>query len=540
MPIQPLSHLSERSIDYSRGYTAGAYAAMSLAPGDRVGPYQVVALLGAGGMGLVYRARDTRLRRDVALKVISDGMACEPEHLKRFQDEARAAGALQHPAILAVYDVGTHEGAPFIVSELLDGETLRERLREGALPPRKAIEHAAHVARGLAVAHDKGVVHRDIKPENLFLTADGRVKILDFGLAKLRPAAAESDQSAPAHGHENARGHDPRHRGLHGARAGARQAGRPAIRHLLAGGGAPRDGFGSAAVPRRDARRRDDGDPEGGPTRASAFARHAGAGADHPPLSGEAARRQVPVRARPRLRPRVRLEPFRQGGHDRPVGRDPRKAQAVARGPGRARRRCVARGRGHARPSVRTVARAAVHPHDPSARTRDLGAVLAGRSLDPLHRGVRRRADGASSPADGQSRAAAAWAARRQAGRCDPGRNRGAHGGAAGFRGQGQHLVAPSLRRRRGTPGSGGGCRGCRLEGRWVGVCVRSRGRPRVPHRVPGRPDRPSNHRRHRVHPAVAVRRSPRHRRTPETGLHRFPRPRTRPQRRRPRVQSGA
>jgi eukaryotic-like serine/threonine-protein kinase len=169
---------------------------MALAPGDRLGPYHVVAFLGAGGMGVVYRARDTRLGRDVAIKVVSDGMAHEPERLKRFEDEARAAGALQHPAILSVHDVGTHEGAPFIVSELLDGETLRERLREGPLPPRKAVEYAAQVARGLAVAHDKGVVHRDIKPENLFLTADGRVKILDFGLAKLRLAAMESDLSA--------------------------------------------------------------------------------------------------------------------------------------------------------------------------------------------------------------------------------------------------------------------------------------------------------------------------------------------------------
>jgi eukaryotic-like serine/threonine-protein kinase len=140
-------------------------------------------------MGEVYRAHDARLGRDVAVKVLPPAYTQDPERLRRFEQEARAAGMLNHPGLLAVYDLGVHEGAPYVVSELLDGETLRQRLTEGPLPPRKAIDFAAQVASGLAAAHEKGIVHRDLKPENLFLTRDGRAKILDFGLAKL----AESD-----------------------------------------------------------------------------------------------------------------------------------------------------------------------------------------------------------------------------------------------------------------------------------------------------------------------------------------------------------
>ena len=158
---------------------------MELPAGARVGPYEVVGPLGAGGMGEVYRARDPRLGREVALKVLPAHAGGDPDRLRRFEQEARAAGLLNHPNILTVHDVGTANGHPYLVSELLDGETLRERLRGGALPPARAIEIAIQVARGLSAAHAKGVVHRDLKPENLFLTADGRVKILDFGIAKL-------------------------------------------------------------------------------------------------------------------------------------------------------------------------------------------------------------------------------------------------------------------------------------------------------------------------------------------------------------------
>jgi tetratricopeptide (TPR) repeat protein len=156
-------------------------------PGTRLGPYEVVSLLGAGGMGEVWRARDTRLGREVAIKVVHPRLASDPDRLSRFEKEARAAAQLDHPNILVVHDVGTHEGSPFIVSELLQGESLREKL--GApLPPKKAVDYAVQIAHGLAAAHEKGIVHRDIKPENVFVTKDGHVKILDFGVAKLLPS----------------------------------------------------------------------------------------------------------------------------------------------------------------------------------------------------------------------------------------------------------------------------------------------------------------------------------------------------------------
>ena len=164
---------------------------MTLPPGTRLGPYEIVGPLGAGGMGEVYRARDARLQRDVAVKVLPATFASDPERLRRFEQEVRATGQLNHPNILAVYDAGTHEGAPYVVEELLEGETLRARLSGAPLPVRKALEYARQIAAGLAAAHQKGIVHRDLKPENLFVTTDGRLKILDFGLAKwTRPEAA--------------------------------------------------------------------------------------------------------------------------------------------------------------------------------------------------------------------------------------------------------------------------------------------------------------------------------------------------------------
>jgi tetratricopeptide (TPR) repeat protein len=154
-------------------------------PGTRLGPYEIVAPIGAGGMGEVYRARDTRLERDVAIKVLPAAFASDPERLRRFEQETRAVAALSHPNVLAVYDVGTHEAIPYLVTELLEGESLRDRLRGGGLTVRKAVETAVQIAQGLAAAHEKGIVHRDLKPANVFLTRDGQVKILDFGLAKL-------------------------------------------------------------------------------------------------------------------------------------------------------------------------------------------------------------------------------------------------------------------------------------------------------------------------------------------------------------------
>ncbi len=158
---------------------------LTLTPGTRLGPYEILADLGVGGMGEVYRARDPRLGRDVAIKVLPPAFSADVDRLRRFEQEARATAALNHPHILAVYDIGTEAGTTFVVSELLEGKTLRDVLKPGALPGRKAIAYAVQVAQGLAAAHEKGIVHRDLKPENLFITADGRVKILDFGLAKL-------------------------------------------------------------------------------------------------------------------------------------------------------------------------------------------------------------------------------------------------------------------------------------------------------------------------------------------------------------------
>ncbi|MDQ5873358.1 MAG: serine/threonine protein kinase, partial [Acidobacteriota bacterium] len=158
---------------------------MSLSAGSRLGPYEILAPLGAGGMGEVYRARDLRLERTVAIKVLPARLAGDPDALARFEREARAVAALSHPNILAIHDFGNHQGTSYAVSELLDGKTLRERLEAGALPARKAIDCAVQAAHGLAAAHEKGIVHRDLKPENVFVTNDGRVKILDFGLARL-------------------------------------------------------------------------------------------------------------------------------------------------------------------------------------------------------------------------------------------------------------------------------------------------------------------------------------------------------------------
>src|SRR5438094_1743186 len=171
---------------------------MALTSGTKLGPYEIQSPLGAGGMGEVYRARDTRLDREVAIKVLPVGFARDPERLRRFQQEAQAAAALNHPNILAVHDFGEHDGSPYMVTEFLEGETLRERLRPGTLPLRKATEYAEQVARGLAAAHEKEIVHRDLKPENVFVTRDGRVKILDFGLAKVVSRETDSERQTKA------------------------------------------------------------------------------------------------------------------------------------------------------------------------------------------------------------------------------------------------------------------------------------------------------------------------------------------------------
>ena len=171
---------------------------MPIVAGARLEHYEIISLLGAGGMGEVWRARDTRLGRDVAIKLLPAEFAKDADRLRRFEQEARATSTLNHPNVLTIYDIGSHDSSPFIVAELLEGEVLRAQLNGGPLPTRKAVEYAQQIAAGLNSAHEKGVVHRDLKPENLFVTTDGRVKILDFGLAKLKPPqVGAADSQAP-------------------------------------------------------------------------------------------------------------------------------------------------------------------------------------------------------------------------------------------------------------------------------------------------------------------------------------------------------
>jgi serine/threonine protein kinase len=171
---------------------------MTLRAGTRLGPYEVLEPLGSGGMGEVYRARDPRLGRDVAVKLVTTDGAPSPDRLRRFETEARSAASLSHPNVVTVFDVGTHDGHPYLVLELLEGQTLRETLRREPTPLRDAVRWALECARGLGAAHERGIVHRDLKPENVFLTRDGRVKVLDFGLARLHePLVAEGERERP-------------------------------------------------------------------------------------------------------------------------------------------------------------------------------------------------------------------------------------------------------------------------------------------------------------------------------------------------------
>src|SRR6516165_9036755 len=159
---------------------------MSLPADTQIGPYKTITLIGSGGMGEVYRARDTRLLRDVALKILPASFTNDSDRVRRFEQEARAVAALNHPNIVSVYDVGASGEIHYMVSELLEGETLRQRITSSAIATRKTIELVIQLANGLAAAHEQNIVHRDLKPENLFITRNGRLKILDFGLAKLR------------------------------------------------------------------------------------------------------------------------------------------------------------------------------------------------------------------------------------------------------------------------------------------------------------------------------------------------------------------
>ena len=198
-----------------------------------------MSFIAKGGMGEVYRAQDTRLNRSVALKVLAPSFTTDAEGLARFTQEARTTALLNHPNIVSVYDVGVHDGVPFVVSELLEGKTLRARMRNGALSVRAAVSYGLEITQGLIAAHDLGVVHRDLKPENIFITRENRVKILDFGLAKCRNQTLGSAASGLVEVHASRPA--ARDRRLHVAGTGTGRANRPSIRHLQPRRDAARD-----------------------------------------------------------------------------------------------------------------------------------------------------------------------------------------------------------------------------------------------------------------------------------------------------------
>src|SRR5687767_3339367 len=290
---------------------------MSLAPGARLGPYEILSAIGAGGMGEVYRARDPRLGREVAIKILPPAFASDADRRRRFEQEARAAAALNHANILAVHDIGDAPGSVlFIVSELLEGETLRERLGGGPLPVRKAIDYGIQIAHGLSAAHEKAIVHRDLKPENIFITHDGRVKILDFGLAKLTqpdsPLIGGTNVPTAPLPNETPGGPRARHDWLHGAGTGPRTGHRSSRRRVRIRRHPVRDAVRPARVQGRHDHRHDDGDPEGRSAgSAGGGASHpAGARADHRSLPGEERRFTISLDARSRDRPRDAVVPL--------------------------------------------------------------------------------------------------------------------------------------------------------------------------------------------------------------------------------------
>ncbi len=374
---------------------------MNLAPGSRLGPYEIVGLLGAGGMGEVYRARDPRLGRDVAIKVLPATFATDPDRLQRFEQEARATAALNDSNIVAVYDVGTAEGQPYVVTELLDGETLRAALADGPLPLRKALTYAQQIARGLAAAHRRGIVHRDLKPENLFVTADGLVKILDFGLAKLSEAAGttRSAMSTTAAGlvlgtvgymsPEQARGELADHRAdifSFGAVLYEMLAGQRAFQ-----GNSPAETL-SAILKEQ-------------PPDLTLVVPGLSlvAGAHRRSLPGEVARRPVPDRGRPAVRARSDLRRLDAGDRRGAVA-----APAVEVGGGRGRRGAGTRRRVRARPAPAGPGAAALPSAHLPSRRRARRAFHRRRSDHRLRGGVGRAADGAVLDPARRPRSAAA------------------------------------------------------------------------------------------------------------------------------------
>ena len=250
LPRQRAPSAGGARADHARGGLArGAEEKVTLPSGSRLGPYEILAPIGAGGMGEVYRARDTRLDRVVAIKVLPSRLSSSEEARQRFEREAKTISQLSHPHICALYDVGREGETEYLVMELLEGETLGERLAKGALPLEQTLRYGVEIADALDKAHRQGIVHRDLKPANVMLTKSG-VKLLDFGLAKaMAPATAqgEPDRSSDAAGPDAGR-HDPRDVPVHGAGAARGQGGRRADGHLRARGDALRDGDGEEGV----------------------------------------------------------------------------------------------------------------------------------------------------------------------------------------------------------------------------------------------------------------------------------------------------
>ncbi len=302
------------------------FVKMAIAAGTRLGPYEMLSRLGAGGMGEVYRARDRKLDRDVAIKVLPQSVAADPDTLARFEREAKAVAALSHPNILSIFDFGNQDGVAYAVMELLEGETLRGKLDAGPIPQKQAVDYALQVAKGLSAAHEKGIVHRDLKPENLFVTRDGHLKILDFGLAKRVEAVAPGKEtSAPTGSGHTEPGTVMGTVGYMSPEQVKGLPGRPPLGHLLVRGDPLRAALGQEGVQARDERRDDGGDP------ARRTAGAVGVGAKH--LSGSRPHRQalpgegpgasVPVGQRHRVQP---LGAVLAGGDGQRAGRSPRRS----------------------------------------------------------------------------------------------------------------------------------------------------------------------------------------------------------------------
>ena len=274
---------------------------VALTPGTRLGHYEIIAAIGAGGMGAVYRARDPRLDREVAIKVLSPDVALDAGAPGRFEREAMSVAKLSHPNILAIFEFAQDGGTAFVVTELLDGETLRARLERGALPSRRAIAYALQIARGIAAAHARGIVHRDLKPENVMITLDDQVKILDFGIAK----AVETTDSDMTRGATNRR-HGPGNGRLHGAGTSPCPGGGSSRGHVRFRRGALRDAERRACVQRGNRRGHDDGDPDEGSARPRRGAVvHLPQSRPHrPSMPREDTRSPVSVGQRSRLRSR--------------------------------------------------------------------------------------------------------------------------------------------------------------------------------------------------------------------------------------------